>query len=100
MVCGSRNTNWRSIEAMTTAYLPSGVKYRLYGSCTGTSSPTFPVAGSMGVSELPRSLLTHRVLRSHDGTTCCGWVPTGIVLTTLYVFGSMTVTVSDSVFGT
>ena len=59
-----------------------------------------PVAGSMGVSVLPLSLLTHSVFRSQDGTTCCGWLPTGIVSMTLYVLGSMTETVSDSVLGT
>ncbi|GAA3218134.1 hypothetical protein GCM10020256_21850 [Streptomyces thermocoprophilus] len=48
----------------------------------------------------PRLLLTHSVFRSQDGTTCCGCRPTGIVSITSYVFGSMTETVSDSVFGT
>ena len=85
---------------MTTAYLPLGVKYRLYGSCTSTGLPASPVAGSIGVSVWPRLLLTHRVFRSQEGTTCWGWTPTGIVSMTLYVFGSMTDTVLESVFGT
>src|SRR4051812_5612366 len=97
MVCASRKTSWRSSEAITMAYSPFGVKYRLYGSCTATGVPTLPVAGSIGVRLLPMSLLTHSVLRSQDGTTCCGCRPTGMVLITLYVLGSITETVSDSV---
>src|SRR4051812_13970897 len=93
IVCGSRNTIWRSLEAITTADLPSGVKYRLYGSLTGTAFPNFPVLGLIGVRESPSSLFTHRVFRSHDGTTCCGSAPTGTVRSTLKVFGSITVTV-------
>src|SRR5882757_456145 len=100
MVCASRKTSWRSSEAMTIAYLPLGVKYRLYGSCTSTGLPAFPVLGSIGVRVLPRSLLTHNVFKSQEGTTCWGWVPTGMVSMTRYVFGSITETVLELVLGT
>ena len=82
-VCGSRNTICLCASAITTAYLPSGVKYRLYGSSTATGVPIFPVAGSIGVSALPWSLLTHRVRRSQDGTTCSGLCGTCVVFSTL-----------------
>ena len=62
------------------AYLPSGVKYMLYGSSTGMDLPGRPVFGSIGVrlpSVRPSALLvTHSVLRSYEGTTCCGLWPT------------------------
>src|SRR5215467_14890932 len=48
MECGSRNTISCCASAITTAYRPSGVKYRLYGSCTGTGLPKRPVTGSIG----------------------------------------------------
>ena len=51
MVCGSRKTISFFASDITTAYFPSGVKYRLYGSTTGTALPNFPVAGLIGVSE-------------------------------------------------
>ena len=41
----------------------------MYGSSTGTGCAEPPVAGSIGVSALPRSLLTHSVAqvpRGHD----------------------------------
>lgn len=85
---------------MTIAYLPLGVKYRLYGSCTSTVLPALPVLGSMGVRVLPRSLLTQSVFMSQEGTTCWGWAPTLIVSMTSYVFGSITETVLELVLGT
>src|SRR5690349_19541133 len=94
MVCASRNTIWCAASDITTAYFPSGVKYRLYGSLTGIGAPNFPVAGSIGVSALPRSLLTYRVRRSQDGTTCSGLTGTLTVWMTLYVVGSMTDTLA------
>src|SRR5690242_16243581 len=100
IVWASRKTSSRSADAITTAYRPSGVKYRLYGSCTRTGRPTRPVPGSIGVRLSPRSLLTHSVRRSQDGTTCWGSRPTAKVRITRYVAGSITETVSDSVFGT
>jgi len=58
--------------------------------------PGFPVTGSMGVrlpSGRPSALLvTHSVFRSHEGTTCCGWIPTSKRSTTFMVAGSITVT--------
>jgi len=58
--------------------------------------PGLPVVGSMGVrvpSVRPSALLvTHRVLRSHEGTTCCGFTPTGKRSTTFMVAGSITET--------
>jgi hypothetical protein len=39
-------------------YLPSGVKYMLYGSATGTVRPKVPRLGSMTVTLLPLSLRT------------------------------------------
>ncbi len=85
---------------MTTAYFPSGVKYRLYGSLTGTGVPNSPVAGLIGVSALPWSLFTHSVRRSQDGTTCSGDAGTRTVRITLPVRGSMIDTVLERLFGT
>src|SRR5271157_659981 len=80
MVCGSRRSSRRSASATTIADLPSGVKYKLYGSITGTFFPGLPVLGSIGVRlPLPRFselLATQIVRRSHDGTACCGFLPT------------------------
>ena len=91
-------------SATTTADLPSGVKYMLYGSSTATSGPGLPVIGSMGVrvpSVRPSALfVTHSVVRSHDGTTCCGFLPTLYRSITVNVAGSMTCTSCDFTFGT
>ena len=92
IVCGSRKSMRSRASAITIACLPSGLKYRLYGSSTGTERPGLPVAGSTGVSMLPLLSLTHRVFMSHEGTTCCGCAGTGNCSTTLKVFGSMTST--------
>src|SRR5437016_2066940 len=100
MVWASRKSSRLSASATTTAYLPSGVKYMLYGSSTGTGAPGLPVAGSIGVRLLPWSLVTQSVRRSQDGTTCCGSPPTGKWFTTLDVVGSITSTVSESELGT
>ncbi len=100
MVCGSRQSIRFIRSAITTAYLPSGVKYRLYGSSTETGLPGLPVAGSMGTSALPVSLFTHSVFRSYDGTTCCGCPGTAKCSTIWKVFGSMTSTVLLLLFGT
>src|ERR1700693_3972053 len=86
------------------ASLPSGVKYMLYGSSTITAWPGLPVFGSIGVrlpSVRPSALLaTHRVFRSHDGTTCCGLNPTRYLSTTLSVAGSITTTSFERRLGT
>ena len=43
---------------MTIAFVPSGEKYRLYGSSIGIGAPGLPVRGSIGVSVLPWLLFT------------------------------------------
>ena len=104
MVWGSRKSSRLRASATTTANFPSGVKYMLYGSSTGIALPGLPVRGSMGVrlpSVRPSALLvTQRVLRSHDGTTCCGLMPTLKRSTTLRVAGSITQTSFDERLGT
>src|SRR6266851_5462659 len=66
--------------------------------------PGLPVVGSMGVrlpSLRPSALfVTQSVLRSHEGTTCCGPIPTRNRSTTLRVCGSMTYTSCDCRLGT
>ena len=104
MVCGSRKSSRLYASATTIAYLPSGDQYRLYGSSTGTDLPGLPVRGSIGVrlpSVRPSALFaTHSVFRSHDGTMCCGSMPTLKVSTTLSVAGSITVTLRSDRLGT
>ena len=56
---------------------------------TGTSCPFLPVAGSISVRLLPRSLSTQSVLRSYDGTTCWGCLPTAKCADDFVVAGSM-----------
>jgi hypothetical protein len=63
-------------------------------------APGLPVAGSIGVRVLPALLLTHSVLRSNDGTTCCAIAPVANLSITLYVVGSITHTSADSLWGT
>ena len=93
-VFGSRKSSLRRSSATTMSEAPSGVKYTLYGSSTGTDLPAWAVRGSMGVrlpSVLRSALLaTHRVDKSHDGTTCCGPFSTRKVSTTFMVWGSIT----------
>src|SRR5215468_3659829 len=94
IVFGSRKSSRFIASATTIADLPSGEKYMLYGSSTATGFPGLPVFGSTGV-RLPRLvfsalLATHRVRRSHDGTTCCGLRPTLNLSTTLKLAGSIT----------
>ncbi len=66
----------------------------LYGSSTITAWPGLPVFGSIGVrlpSVRPSALLvTHSVRRSHDGTMCCGPMPTLKRSTTFIAAGSIT----------
>ena len=104
IVCGSRKSSRLRASATLIAYLPSGVKYMLYGSSTTTDWPGFPVFGSIGVSVpsgVPSALfVTHSVLRSQDGTTCCGLRPTSNASTTFIVAGSITDTVLSARFGT
>ncbi len=104
IVCGSRKSSRFRASATLMADLPSGVKYMLYGSSTATGCPGLPVVGSIGVSVpsgVPSALfVTQRVLRSHDGTTCWGFRPTGKVSTTCMVDGSITETLFDARFGT
>src|SRR4051794_7739756 len=98
--CGSTKSRRASRSATTIAYLPSGVKYMLYGSATGIVRPNFPVLGLIVVTLLPSSFSTYKVFRSHDGTTCCGSAPTECVTITRWVVGLMTLTVLESEFGT
>jgi hypothetical protein len=49
---------------------------------------------------LPLLSLTQSVLKSQDGTTCCGCAGTAKVRTILYVLGSMTSTELLPRFGT
>src|SRR5450631_134844 len=104
MVCGSRKSRRFNDSATMIADLPSGEKYMLYGSSTGSGVPGLPVLGSTGVrlpSVRPSALLaTNNVCRSHDGTTCCGLTPTLNLSTTLNVAGSITYTSFDCRFGT
>ena len=104
IVCGSRKSSRLRASATLIAYLPSGVKYMLYGSSTVTDCPGLPVFGSIGVSVpsvVPSALLvTHRVERSYEGTTCWGLRPTSNVSTTFIVAGSITDTVLAARLGT
>src|SRR5262245_3205193 len=79
-------------SSCTTALVPSGVKYRLYGRVTGIGRPGSPVVGSMGTSSLAAEAVTYSVLRSHDGTTCWETDPALYRLTTCIVAWSMTST--------
>src|SRR5258708_28907767 len=103
MVCGSRKSSRFNASATMIADLPSGEKYMLYGSSTGTGAPGLPVFGSIGVrlpSVRPSALLaTHNVRRSQAGTTCCGLMPTLNLSTTLRGAGSITATSLDLTLG-
>src|SRR5438270_5603627 len=100
IVCGSRKSRVRLASATTIADAPSGVKYRLYGSSTGSGSPGAPDAGSIGITLLPWLSRTHNVERSYAGTTCWGSAPVANVSMTLRVAGSTTLTVFDRPLGT
>src|ERR1700687_3081259 len=100
IVCGSRKSMRSYSSAITSAYFPSWVKYRLYGSVTGIGAPGWPVAGLIGTRVLPSVSFTYNTEPSHDGVTWFGCPPTGNPPMTLYVFGSMTVTVLLKLFGT
>ena len=54
---------------------PVGGEVEVVGIRDRHGRPCRPVRGSIGVSELLSSLVTHSVLRSHDGVTCCGSSP-------------------------
>ena len=94
IVFGSRKSSRLRASATTIADLPSGVKYMLYGSSTGIGLPGLPVRGSTGVrlpSVRPSALLvTHSVRMSHEGTMCCGPMPTLKRSTTFIAAGSTT----------
>src|SRR3954471_21683758 len=94
IVTGSRKSSRLYASATTIASLPSGVKYMLYGSSTAIDLPGLQVVGSIGVrlpSVRPSALFaTQSVLRSHEGTTCCGLRPTLKRSTTVAVAGSIT----------
>src|SRR4029450_9106330 len=104
MVLGSRKSRRFIASATTTAERRSGVKYMLYGSSTARSLPGFPLTGSIGVSVpsvRPSALLvTHRIVRSQEGTTCWGLVPTLNRSTIVSVAGSITYTSLDCRWGT
>src|SRR4051812_26105719 len=103
-VCGSRESRRFNASAAMMIDLPSGEGETLYGVSTAVALPGLPVRGSIGVrlpSERPSALLaTHSVRMSHDGTTCCGLMPTLNLSTTLSVAGSITYTSFDVRFGT
>src|SRR5262245_59397451 len=104
MVFGSRKSRRFIASATTTAARPAGETYMLYGSSTARSLPGLPVTGSIGVSVpsvRPSALLvTQRVVRSHEGTTCWGLVPTLNRSTIVSVAGSITYTSLDCRWGT
>src|ERR1700746_2111979 len=100
IVCGSQKSIRFRASAITSAYWPSGVKYRLYGSATATGEPARPVRGSMGVSLPPTVLFTHSTEPSQDGVTWLGPIPTSNVVMTRWVRGSISVTVLLRLFGT
>src|SRR5260221_3323030 len=91
IVFGSRKSSFFKPSDTTIACLPSGVKYRLYGSSTGTGSPWDPSTGLIGISELPWLFSSHNVRRSYDGTMCCGSRPALNDPTTFFVVGSIIV---------
>src|SRR3954470_1529541 len=95
-----RKSSSRRASATTIARRPSAVKYRLYGSDTGTGRPGRPLRGSIGVRLLPRSLVTHSVRRSHEGVTCCGCSPVAKCLTMRPLRWSISSTVFDPELGT
>src|SRR5215470_2513634 len=104
IVFGSRKSRRFIASATTIADFPSGEKYMLYGSSTLTAFPGLPVFGSIGM-RLPAVVFsalfaTHSVRRSHDGTTCCGLMPTLNLAITWYVAGSITYTSFDCTCGT
>ena len=73
IVSGSRKSRRLCASATTIAYLPSGVKYMLYGSSTGIGGPGLPVLGSIGVrlplfrrSRVVRDPQRLQVPRRHD----------------------------------
>ncbi len=75
MVRGSRKSIRARASAITIALWPSGVKYRLYGSATGTGRPGFPVFGLIGVRLPPPVLFTHSTEPSQDGVMWLGCPP-------------------------
>ena len=71
-----------------------GRKIEIVGVVDRDGWPGLPVLGSIGVKlpdvrRLPL-LATHKVFKSHDGTTCCGLTPTGKRSITARVAGSIT----------
>src|SRR5215831_14149062 len=100
MVCGLRKSIRDSASATTIAFLPSGVKYRLYGSATGTGGPGLPVFGLIGVRLLPSVSLTHSTEPFQDGVMWLGCPPTAKVLMILKVCGLISLTVSLRLLGT
>src|SRR5437763_8387627 len=99
-VCGSYQTSWRRASATEIAYVPSGVKYMLYGSITGIGAPGRPVFGSNGSRWLPTSSVAYSVCMSYDGTTCWSSRPAGYFAITANVLGSITQTSPDPLCGT
>src|SRR5260370_39852669 len=74
MVCGSRKSRRRGASATTSADLPAGEKYMLYGSGTGTDGAGRPVFGARGVTlreGWPSALVgTDSDREAEDGVTC------------------------------
>src|SRR5260370_12989797 len=59
IVCGSRKSIRSSASAITSAYFPSGVKYRLYGSGTGTGGAGAAGAGVIGGRAVPAGAVAY-----------------------------------------
>jgi len=104
IVFGSRKSRRLWASATTIADCPSGDQYMLYGSSTGIAAPGLPVSGSIGVrlpvARFSALFATQSVRRSHAGTTCCGFRPTGKVAITFSVAGSITDTLLAAWLGT
>src|SRR5260370_36353328 len=75
IVCGSRKSIRSSASAITSAYFPSGVKYRLYGSGTGTGGPGAAAARRVGARERAARSLSYSTEPPPAGGTPVGRAP-------------------------
>ena len=100
MVCASRNISRIALLRHHDGVLAVRRVVHVVGVVDADGLALFAGGRVDRVRLLPLSLSTHSVFRSYEGVTCCGWRPTVKVSMTLYVAGSITVTVLLSVFGT